>query len=69
MNRRRFGCQTGEKLTRNGATKVRVFKELPETILQRVERPNVLGKSKQERLRRIQVYNEQSKLEVLSKTK
>ena len=38
MSRRRFGCQTGEKLTRTGTTKVRVFRELPETTLQRVER-------------------------------
>ena len=38
MSRRRFGYQTGEKLTRTGKTKVRVFRELPETTLQLVER-------------------------------
>ena len=34
MSRRRFGCQTGKKLRRTGTTKIRVFRELPETTLQ-----------------------------------
>ena len=36
LSRRRFGRQTGEKLRRNGTTKVRVFTALPETTLQRI---------------------------------
>ena len=51
MSRWRSGCQTGEKLTRTGMTKVRVFRELPETTLQRVERVVGLRKTKQEKLR------------------
>ena len=38
MSRKRFGCQTGEKLTRTSTTKVRVFRELSEATLQQVER-------------------------------
>ena len=52
MSRRRFGCQTGEKLTRTGTTKVRVFRELPETTLQRIEQVEGLRKTKQGKLRR-----------------
>ena len=52
LSRRRFGCQTGEKFTRTGMTKVRVFRELPETTLQRVERVEGLRKTKQAKLRR-----------------
>ena len=37
---------------KNGTTKVRVFRELPETTLQRVERVEGLRKTKQEKLRR-----------------
>ena len=60
MSWRRFGCQTGRKLTRTGTTKVRVFRELPETTLQRVERveKNKARKIETEGLR--QVKNEQS---------
>ena len=60
MSRRRFGCQTREKLTRTAMTKVRVFRELPETTLQRVERveKNKARKIETEGLR--QVKNEQS---------
>ena len=61
MSRRRFGCQTREKLTRTAMTKVRVFRELPETTLQRVERVEVLNNTKQELLTQLtQVNNEQS---------
>ena len=49
MNRR-FGRQIGEKLRRTGTKKVRIFRELPETILQRAERVEVSSKTKQERL-------------------
>ena len=51
MSRRRFGRQTGEKLTRTGTTKVRVFRELPVPTLQQAERADGLRKTKQERLR------------------
>ena len=49
MSRRRFGCQTGKKLRRTGTTKIRVFRELPETTLQQFQG---LRKTKQEKLRR-----------------
>ena len=65
MSRRRFGCQTGKKLRRTGTTKIRVFRELPETTLQQFQG---LSNTKQELFTQsTQLNNDQSDSRCLPK--